>query len=320
MKLFRKPKPAEAARTVGRRRHSELSSIDTQALVRPNQTLTSYSAQRSNILNNNGHRDQSEVTTGRAVLPTISPNKRRLAGFGIVLLMFGGLYMLSLNTKPHIVLLQDGTTAYFLRDAAVYQQTTQQTLSRSIFNRNKLTIDTAAVRLSILNKYPEVRNVSVALPIFGHAPQVYIEPYKPSFVLTTSSNAFLLDATGRALASTNNIPQVSKLGLATIQDHTGVDVRLGSRAIPSTTVTFTQTVVAALRAAKVIPSALVLPPGAYELDVSISGAPYYVKFNLQNDALEQAGTYLASVQNLTAKHLTPGQYIDVRVPGRAYYK
>jgi hypothetical protein len=184
-----------------------------------------------------------------------------------------------------------------------------------------LTLDTTAVRDELLKNYPEIMNVSVATPMFGHQPQIYIEPYKPSFILTTtSSNAFLLDTNGRALASTSQIPDISKLGLPTLQDKTGTEVKLGSRAIPGTTVSFVQTVVAALHAKGIEVSNLTLPAGAYELDVSIAGKPYYAKFNLMNDALQQSGTFLAVQGRLRTAKVIPAQYIDVRVPERAYYK
>ncbi len=63
-----------------------------------------------------------------------------------------------------------------------------------------------------------------------------------------------------------------------------------------------------------------MPPAAYELDVYLSETPYYVKFNLENDALQQAGTFLAAKQRLDRDNIRPEKYVDVRVSGRAYYK
>jgi hypothetical protein len=231
------------------------------------------------------------------------------------------IYLLSLSNKPKVVLLQDKTTAYFLQQPLVYQQAAERSLGRSLINRNKLTVDTASVRSDLLTNFPEIKNVSVALPTLGNQPLVYIEPYKPSFILTTtSSNAFLLDATGRALAMASQVPDIDKLAVPTLQDRTGTPVNLGKRALPSTTVRFTESVVAALKAEGVNTSSLVLPPGAYELDAYIEGSPYFVKFNLQGDALQQAGTFLAVKLRIDGVNIKPAQYIDVRVPERAYYK
>jgi hypothetical protein len=302
----------------GRQKPAELPRSRTPLRQRPD---TAASAQRSASLQNTGRRDQTALALSRGSVPPEPLSRHRLI-FGAlsVVIVSVGLLLLSLSPKPHIILLQDATTAYFLHGSAVYQQTAEQSLASSLFNRNKLTIDTNAVRLALLKKYPEIKNVSIVLPVFGHQPQIFIEPYTPSFILTTSSSeAFLLDATGRALTTAGQIPGIAKLDVPTLQDRADVTVKLGSPALPSTTVSFTQTVVAALKASQLSASALVLP-SAYELDATITGTPYYVKFNLQDDPLQQVGTYLATRQRLASDHVTVGQYIDVRVPERAYYK
>ena len=68
-------------------------------------------------------------------------------------------------------------------------------------------------------------------------------------------------------------------------------------------------------------SALTLPAGTSELDASLSGLPYIVKFNLQaTNARQQVGTFLATAGRLSSQHITPAKYVDVRVDGRAYYQ
>jgi hypothetical protein len=79
-----------------------------------------------------------------------------------------------------------------------------------------------------------------------------------------------------------------------------------------------------LTAKHVKPGRLVLPPGGGELRVYPSGQPYVIKFNLHTNSARsarlQTGTYLAVARELKKQHLTPKHYIDVRVPGRAYYR
>jgi hypothetical protein len=66
----------------------------------------------------------------------------------------------------------------------------------------------------------------------------------------------------------------------------------------------------------------VLPAGSSELDVYLDGKPYYMKCNLalSDTAREQVGTFLAVQHDLEEQGRRPGQYIDVRIAGRAYYK
>ncbi len=66
---------------------------------------------------------------------------------------------------------------------------------------------------------------------------------------------------------------------------------------------------------------MTLPVGTSELDVRLAGQPYSVKFNLESGtARQQAGTFLATESKLKSQNVTPAEYIDVRVDGRAYYK
>ena len=89
----------------------------------------------------------------------------------------------------------------------------------------------------------------------------------------------------------------------------------------STDISFIKTVIAQLAAKQVIVSGLTLPVASREIDANIAGVGYIVKFNLQDGkALQQAGTFLATKGRLDSQSITPSQYIDVRVPGRAYYK
>lgn len=249
-------------------------------------------------------------------------NQRNWAlGAGALVAVLASAYLLMLGTEPKVTLIEDKATAYFLQDKSVYEQAARQSLEKSVFNRNKLTVDASALKLELMQSYPEIKNVSVVMPFIGREPRVFIEPYKPSFMLTTTnSSAYLLDTTGRALVTASQITDVDALEVPVIEDRSGNPVKLGSRALPSTTVRFAQTVLAALKTENVATSNIVLPAAAYELDVSITGTPYFVKFNLLDDALQQSGTYLAVRQRLQKDTIKPAQYVDVRVPERAYYK
>jgi hypothetical protein len=51
-----------------------------------------------------------------------------------------------------------------------------------------------------------------------------------------------------------------------------------------------------------------------------SQAGYGVKFDLNGDALQQAGTYLAAREAIAEQGLVPKEYIDARIVGKAYIK
>ena len=233
--------------------------------------------------------------------------------------------VLSLSSDVKIVPINSATssasTQLFLQNNAVYQQAAQKLFATSALNGNKLTVDTAHITDSLQTQFPELQNVSVTLPLIGHRPIIYLQPAAPLFFLTTQGGGvYILDKSGRALVGGNEaISQLGQLKLATLRDDSGVQVRLGQIALPSSDVAFIAQVIGQLQSKGLGITNLELPPAASELDVRMQGIGYTVKFNMQGDAREQAGAYLATKQYLDASH-TPGQYIDVRVPERAYYK
>jgi hypothetical protein len=104
-----------------------------------------------------------------------------------------------------------------------------------------------------------------------------------------------------------------------VVDQSGLTPRPGRQLLPSSTVGFAQTVAYQLNAAHLVASAFVLPANSpYELDARLEGKPYMIRFNLEADALTQCGAAIATIQQLSG--VNPSSYVDVRVPGKVYYK
>ena len=115
-------------------------------------------------------------------------------------------------------------------------------------------------------------------------------------------------------------PQAGAVGLVVAEDQTGLPVTLGKTALPSINVQFISDVLVEMQAKKVAVTGVVLPKATNEVDLRVAGVPYLVKFNLRGDARAEAGTYLATKQYLESRGKTPGEYVDVRVDGKAYYR
>lgn len=227
---------------------------------------------------------------------------------------------LNLDSRPRVTLI-GGPGHIFLRPTAVYTQAAQQLFARSALNHNKITVNTAQIAAAFQRQFPEIDAASIRLPLLGNQPVLYVQPAIPQLILDTQSNgAFVLDDNGRALLHADSVPGVSQLDLPTVVDQSGITVTPGKIALPAATVDFIGQVAGQLKAAGLQLAQLTLPAGTSELDVRVSGAGYFIKFNLEGKARAEAGTFLAVRQYLTSQHVVPGQYVDVRVPGRAYYK
>lgn len=248
-----------------------------------------------------------------------------LQRFGLIILMaavvVSVLNVLTLSASTKVVTLTTSDDSAFLHSNQTYQTAADHYLSQSIWNRNKITVDTARLSRQLLNQFPELSSASVTIPLLAHRPVVYIEPAQPALVLIADNGSFIVDTTGKALIGAKSAASLDQSGLPVLTDQSGLRVQVNHPVLTSANISFIQTVFAELAAKQYAVSAMALPATASELDVQITGQPYFVKFNLQtNDAKGQAGTFLATIAQLHSQSTTPTKYVDVRVDGRAYYQ
>ncbi len=245
-----------------------------------------------------------------------------ILAFGAIAVCLLTILSLTKDVKVVSVTSNNPSTRLFLRDTSTYQRAAQKLFAASPFNKNKLTVDTTYITSSLRQQFPELQSVSIALPIVGRRPIVYVQPANPVLFLTTQGGGvYILDTAGRALVGGEEATrQTTQLHIPTVHDASGVAVRIGQVALPSNDVDFIIQIVEQLQAKSLQITSLDLPAGASELDVRFQGVSYAAKFNMQGSAREQAGTFLAAKQYLEGHHTAPSAYIDARVPGRTYYR
>ena len=228
--------------------------------------------------------------------------------------------ILMVSPKPNIVLLDKNQVGY-LHSISEYQQATQKLFGGSFTNNNKITINTNAISTALEKEFPELSSVTIKLPLIDHNPIVYLEPNKPLLALSMNDGlVYAVDSAGLALGAINS-SVVNSLHLIVVQDEGTVNIQAGQLILPGSTASFIQAIVYQLSQKQLTIAKLTMPAGENELDMYITGQSYYVKFNLADSSpLQEVGTFLAVRQNLQQQGITPSQYIDVRVDGRAYYK
>lgn len=300
-------------KTSPRRRLSGRATPDT-ATKRP--SVFSYRASRSSVADNLG-REKGKEEKKR---PPRHPQSRIKKVVKIVVVVGLAIVLVNsllLNTNPKVVLV--GTNSTF-RDPAVYQAAAAAAFASSKFNTNKITLNAGQIRESLTQAFPELADVSVSLPIFGHQAVVYLEPSTSRLILHTTSGTFVIDDAGRAVATGAVVESLRQAGLPEVQDQSRIEVEQGKVVLPSTTVSFITEVVQQLRATGLAITTLKLPSAASELHLNIDGVGYYAKFNTRGDARVAVGSFLALKQHLESQQKTPAEYIDVRIETRAYYK
>lgn len=305
-------------------RRRPAKSADTPEAQPRRSNVFSYRASRSAASSNTGR-----GKTGRASDEKSRPAparrvgvKSRMARFVKVVLVLVVLGLVGYNLflkgdQPEVIVLKAGT----YRDEAAYERAAAEAFASSVFNSNKVTVNVGKIEERLKADFPELADVSVRLPIVGHRPTIYLEPSTSRLVIRTAQNeVFIVDENGRAVTSGEDVKRFAGAGLPEIQDQSRHEARLGEVAIPGSTVSYITEVVRQLKAKNVTVESITLPDSPSELHLRIAGEGYYVKFNTRGDARVAVGSFLALKLHLSAQNKKPGEYIDVRIENRAFYK
>lgn len=243
-----------------------------------------------------------------------------LASAGAMTLLAASV--LYLGSSPKVVISQTGDKApILLHSQADYQAAAQQLAQKSLANYNKITIDSNAIEQALREQFPELASVRVQVPIVGTRPTVVVAPREPVAVLQPSrGGTFVIDAGGTAIKQ-GQAPD--GMDLPAIIDQTGSEAVLGRQVLPSTTLGLINKQAYQLAQKNIAIESFILPAqAAQEVDLRVAGLPYYIKFSTASPTTfdEQIGSFLAMRDYLSGKGITPKEYVDVRIPGRAYYK
>ncbi len=230
------------------------------------------------------------------------------------------LYSLSLSTNARFTMTNPRGVP-LLRAKQEYQDELAKLLGGSLLNQNKITIDTDKLTSEFANKFPELDKVEIVLPFMGRRPVVEATTSTPALFLSTSSGTYVIDGKGRAVIDSKSLPADARaLAIPTVKDQADIDVGVGKAVLSKQDVAFITSLYQQFAAKQMSVSSVELPPLASELRVRVSGKPYYIKFSLLTDSRVAVGQYLALDEVLTAKRITPSEYVDSRVEEKIYYK
>lgn len=268
-------------------------------------------------------RSAREANVGREIIREATPKSEHGRLWLVLSVLVTGLVVLCLfqSTNPRVVITGSDSSRMLLKPSATYQVAAQQALHKNIWSWFKPATNPASVSAALRQQFPELAVASLQVPMIGFQPRLVVAAHPAALVLVGNGGSYVVDDTGRALMVSNQLPADQRAKLPLVTDNSGLPVTIGTAILPQSEVVFIEQILAYLKAAKVGWQDLTLPASASELDVRISGAPYYVKFALQGgaDARQQVGSFLA-VQSKLQGGAAPHDYIDVRLSERAYYK
>jgi hypothetical protein len=226
--------------------------------------------------------------------------------------------MCALDPSAHIKV--SGQEAY-PRNKKSYQLGVDAQLKSSLLYRNKLTFDSSAASAKIRNEFPEVTKVDISISLFRHKPVVELTLAKPTERLISGGHSYILDEDGTALFDQNEAsPSLDVNSLLTISDDSGHPVELGKPALTQTQISFIREVIGQTKAKGLAPDSFTITRGGTELDVRFKDVNYFVKFSFISDSRQSSGAFIALASQLKKDGQNPGEYIDLRIPDKAFVK
>lgn len=222
------------------------------------------------------------------------------------------IFCLILKPTPKTVV---SSSAY--HSSAVYKAAADKAFS-ALRNKTKLTLDENGISSSLKKQFPEIESVKIDVPIISQIPTVRITIAAPTFNFSASNNLYIVGSNGVIAGLSSQLANASTL--PTVIDQSGFSAESGKQVLGTETIAFINTVLAESKRGGVRVESLTLPAAAQELDLRAQNQPYFVKFYLGGDALNQVGQYLAAKHKFDSENSQPGQYLDVRVAGKVFYK
>lgn len=236
-------------------------------------------------------------------------------------ILIGVIWVLGLSRSPRIIV-RDVEGVSTQKDAQQYNDEVTRLWAGSWRNLSKLTVDSAATEQDILKAYPELAAANIQIPLLGRQPTIELIPTAAVLVVESSGNASYVGADGKVL--TDNLPNSSGANLLRVRDETNVTFAPGDQVMPSDHVRFLLQLDAQLRADGVTSPSLALSnEAANQVTMKTSDHAYYVKFQADNpETVRRAvGSYLAVRRRAeSGAGARPGEYIDVRIPEKVFYK
>jgi hypothetical protein len=295
---------------LGRRRRQPASKRSPR-VERQKQSIFQYSSNRSQ--SERSQRGDNPEEAG----PPQNRLRKNLYRLGFVLVLLGLAATSFLGGKPQVALTDNQLQ---LRDTQSYQAAATKAVS-GWQSYSKLTFDRQKVAEDIKNAYPEIINVDVMTPLIGRSPVVKLELAQPAVVVSTASDKYALDQRGLALFDLRRAASDFDVStLPQVEDQTGAPLEVGKPALTSGQVNFITEVKHQSEAKKMPLTSIILTAGGGELHIKHGDLPYFVKYNLYEDPRQSFGTFEATREYTEQHNAKPKEYIDVRVPERAYVK
>lgn len=228
--------------------------------------------------------------------------------------MLGGIFYVVFVSS----LFQVGSVSVQGPNKTLSQQLEKETmdyLSSRLLGKNWLLINENDLKRYLQNTFTGQETV-VIKKTFPNKLMVSTDEQKVAMLWKTSTRTYALSPNGYAI-SLNQSPPGSTV--PTISDSTNLPVEIGSKVVSRDFVNFSTKLHEFLNANKLAVNQIYIKETTAEIVVQTS-AGYEIKLSAVQSPESQLSSLKAALELMGQQGKKPASYIDLRIPGRAFYK
>lgn len=275
---------------------------------KPRQVRTGYQVYTAK--STNSRRDQGQPSRPQAVIQKRLPRVKAGKGGKLVLgIVVGIVFIMAMGSTLISSVKIAGTTNLSSKEV---ERLVRSSISRNPWYASYFTVGGLKLNRILPEQEPRIKSATVK-KTFPSTITVTVVERQPGVVWVSAGENWEVDIEGIIIgAAGSNKP------MATVIDTANIPVKPGDRVAPSRFIKFTEGISEQLSSKTGLTiENFQVPESTSEVYVKTNKG-YLIKFDTTRPAVDQLNDLALVLKNLNGK--VPGQYIDLRVAGRAYYQ
>lgn len=191
----------------------------------------------------------------------------------------------------------------------------EQFLKSRVLGRNWLLLNTKELQGVLQKSFSGQESITVD-KIFPSKLVVKTDEQKSALIWKTGTRRYLLSVNGRVMSE---LQPDQTIDLIIITDSSNVPLQVGSQAVSRQFVTFTTAIVKAITDQSLGPAETLVRETTGELVVKTNQG-YEIRFDTTADPDSQIRSLASILDLLKSQNKKPAEYIDLRIPNRAFYR
>jgi hypothetical protein len=204
----------------------------------------------------------------------------------------------------------------------VYQQAAQQLIKSNLLNRSKLLFQDISFEQQLKDQFPEISSARPLIPLGGRNLTVVITISDPFAYVSSGSDTGVVNSDGVLVVKNNTSVPDDLFTLRFTEPQSNFEI--GSRILTSSEVEMLKLLQAEMRTLEFSDATnaeikdVLFNVSQGQIEARLLSKPFFIKLSTFNEAGVQVGGAKATLRQLDNSNSLPAQYIDVRVPGRAF--